>query len=92
MAPGRPARAYLNHYRPDGTVVVFEVDRAAHNRIMENLVPQEGNSGAAVKLTDINTPGTSIELDQAFSELMASGSSKGRVLTQQEFFDEFGRN
>ncbi len=83
---------YLTNKRPDGSVVVFEVDRATHNRIMGARVPQFGNSGASVKVTDIDTPGMSIELNQAYSELMASGSSNGRVLTQQEFINEFGGN
>ncbi|WHO75883.1 hypothetical protein [Rhizobium sp. BT03] len=82
----------LSNKRSDGSVVVFEVDRVTHNKIMDDLVPQQGNSGAGVKLTDTNTPGTSIELNRAYSELMVSGSSNGRVLTQSEFFNEFGRN
>ncbi|MFY0623643.1 MAG: hypothetical protein JXQ89_18330, partial [Pelagimonas sp.] len=86
------AAYYITNKRPDGSVVVFDVDRATHNRIMDNLVPQQGNSGAGVKLTDTSTPGTSIELNRAFSELMTSGSSNGRVLTQQEFLNEFGGN
>ncbi len=53
------------------------MDCATHNRIMDNLVPQQGNSGAGVKLTDTSNPGTSIELDRAFSELMTSGALSG---------------
>lgn len=86
------AAYYLSNKRPDGTVVVFEVDRTMHNQIMESAVDQFGNSGAGVKITDKTTPGTSIELDQVYSELMTSGSSNGRVLTQQEFLDEFSPN
>lgn len=81
---------YLSNKRPDGSVVVFEVDRATHNRIMESAVDQFGNSGAGVKITDKGTPGTSIELNRAYSEIMTSGSSNGRMLTQREFLNEFG--
>ncbi len=84
------AAYHLSNKRPDGTVLVFEVDRATHNKIMDAAVDQFGNRGAGVKITDKGTPGTSIELNQAYSELMLSGSSKGRVVNQKEFLDEFG--
>jgi filamentous hemagglutinin len=86
------AMYYLSNKRPDGSVVVFEVDRATHNQIMENVVPQKGNSGTGVKLTDINTPGMSIELNQAYAFIMTKGSSNGRVLTQEEFLNAYNRN
>lgn len=86
------AAYYLSNNRPDGTVVVFEVDRATHNRIMEAAVDQNRARSAPVQITDRNTPGTSIQLNDVFAELMASGSSKGRVLSQQEFLNEFGGN
>lgn len=84
------AAYYLSNKRPDGTVLVFAVDRATHNKIMDAAVDQFGNRGAGVKITDKGTPGTSIELNQAYSELMLSGSSKGRVVNQKEFLDGFG--
>lgn len=86
------AAYYLSQKRPDGTVVVFEVDRATHNKIMEEAVDQFGSKGAGVQITDKSTPGTSLQLDQLYSELMTKASSNGRVLTQQEFFNEFGKN
>ena len=90
------AAYYISNNRPNGEVVVFEVDLATHNRIMEARVPQAGNGGSPVQEVDPNVPegsrSTSLQLDQAYAELIANGSSNGRVLTQQEFFDEFGLN
>lgn len=78
---------YISQRRPDGDVVVFEVDRATHNEIMQVAVPQAGNRGAPVQIVDPTTSGgaISLQLDQFYSDLMAKASSKGRVLTQQEF-------
>lgn len=96
VSTGSPDHAayYISERRPDGNVVVFEVDRATHNQIMEAAVPQHNNAGAPVQIVDETTSGgaTSLQLDQVHSQLMTSGSSNGRVLTQQEFLDEFGGN
>jgi hypothetical protein len=94
VSVGGPEHAayYLSNSRPDGTVIVFEVDLATHNIITEASVQQFGNKGAGVKVTDKSTPGLSLELDDFYADLVASGSSNGRVLTQQEFLDEFGSN
>ncbi|ENN88485.1 filamentous hemagglutinin family outer membrane protein [Rhizobium freirei PRF 81] len=88
------AAYYLSQKRQDGNVVVFEVDRTTHNEIMKMAVPQAGNRGAPVQIVDPTTSGSaiSLQLDQFYSDLMAKASSKGRVLTQQEFSNEFGSN
>ena len=85
---------YITNKRSDGSVVVFGIDRTTHNQIMEAAVPQQGNRGAGVKIVDKTTSGsaTSLELDKIYSSLMSSGSSNGRVLTQQEFLNEFKPN
>jgi hypothetical protein len=96
VSAGSPDHAgyYISERRPDGNVVVFEVDRATHNQIMEVAVPQRNSAGAPVQIVDETTSGnaTSLQLDQVHSQLVTNGSSNGRVLTQQEFLDEFGGN
>lgn len=96
VSTGSPDHAayYISERCPDGNVVVFEVDRATHNQIMEQAVPQANNAGRPVQIVDETTSGnsTSLQLDQVYSELMTRGSSNGRVLTQREFLDEFGGN
>ena len=88
------AAYYISQRRQDGNVVVFEVDRTTHNEIMKMAVPQSGNRGAPVQIVDPTTSGNaiSLQLDQFYSDLMTKASSKGRVLTQQEFSNEFGSN
>ena len=62
---------------------------------MEAAVDQDNNTGMPVQVVDPDVPrgstSTSLQVDQVYAELMASGSSQGRVLTQEEFFNEFGR-
>lgn len=45
----------------------------------------------APKITDENTPGVSIELPDVWKTILEKASSNGRVMTQDEFFKEFGR-
>jgi len=61
----------------------------------QNLVPQKPAPGTknhpnAPKLVDINKPGFAIELPEVWNERLEKGSSKGRVMSQDEFFKEFG--
>ena len=89
------AKYYLSERRSGGQVVVFEIDTKVHNDIMKNLVPQKPAPGTknhpnAPKLVDINKPGFAIELPEVWNERLEKGSSKGRVMSQDEFFKEFG--
>jgi filamentous hemagglutinin len=58
---------YLTNKRPDGYVVVFEVDAKLHKKILENAVPQRPipevpRDPAAPKIVDVDQPGISLEL------------------------------
>ncbi|MCD9460997.1 hypothetical protein [Marinibactrum halimedae] len=88
------ASYYLTNNRPDGTVVVFEVDNDLHDFIMESAIPQRPVPGVvrspeAPKVVDETKPGTALELPKVWESLLKEHSSKARVLTQQEFFEEF---
>lgn len=89
------ARYYLSEKRPGGQVVVFDLDAKVHNDIMKNAVPQKQArqypNPNAPKITDKNTPGVSIELPDVWKTILEKASSNGRVMTQDEFFKEFGR-
>lgn len=87
----------MSEKRPGGKVVVFEVDAKVHNDIMKNLVPQKPAPGTknppnSPKLVDENKPGFAIELPKIWNEVLEKESSKGRVMSQDEFFKEFGRH
>ncbi|OOS01767.1 hypothetical protein SAMN02745664_12611 [Moraxella cuniculi DSM 21768] len=90
------AKYYLSEKRPNGQVVVFEVDSDLHNFIMQEAVPQNPNlrrsnsDPNAPKITDINTPGTSIELPKIWNSLLEEYSSRTRILSEREFLKEFG--
>ncbi|NYF22157.1 filamentous hemagglutinin [Xanthomonas sp. JAI131] len=86
---------YLTNKRPDGSVVVFEVDASLHNEIMSRAVPQQPVPGAfrdpsAPKVVDPTTPGTSLELPKMWESLLEKHSSGARVYSQSEFLKEFG--
>jgi hypothetical protein len=90
------ANYYLTNNRPDGSVVVFEVDAALHQKIMDSAIPQRPIPGVpkdplAPKIVDPNQPGTALELPKIWESLLENNSSNARVLTQSEFFKEFGR-
>ncbi|MCC4598361.1 hypothetical protein NRY95_00990 [Xanthomonas campestris pv. phormiicola] len=86
---------YLTNKRPDGSVVVFEVDASLHNEIMSRAVPQQPVPGAfrdpsAPKVVDPTTPGTSLELPKMWESLLEKHSSGACVYSQSEFLKEFG--
>lgn len=87
---------YLTNKRPDGSVVVFEVDAELHEEIMGSAIPQHLPRGAprdpsAPKIVDDNQPGTALELPKVWEPLIENNSSNARVLSQDEFFKEFGK-
>lgn len=84
---------YLSEKRLDGHVIVFELDEKVHNNIMDNLVPQNRarDNPNAPKLTDKNKPGTSIELPKIWHKLLEENSSNARILSEEQFFKEFGK-
>lgn len=84
--------------RPDGNVVVFEVDQSLHQKIMSEAIDQRPLPGQirnpnAPKIVDPNQgkPSVSLELPKVWDSLLEKHSSNARVLTQEEFFHEFGR-
>ncbi|MEM7775302.1 MAG: DUF637 domain-containing protein [Pseudomonadota bacterium] len=86
---------FLTKKRPDGSVVVFDIDRATHNRIMEAAVPQRPIPGIprdpnAPKIVDPNQPGTAIELPRMWASVLERGASNSRTLTPEQFLKEFG--
>ncbi|KIQ56701.1 hypothetical protein RL74_24690 [Pseudomonas fluorescens] len=85
---------YLTNRRPDGSVVVFDVDAALHKEIMDREIPQRPIDGVprdpdAPKRVDRNQPGYSLELPKMWESLLEKNSSNARVYTQDEFFKEF---
>ncbi|MEQ9908091.1 VENN motif pre-toxin domain-containing protein [Pectobacterium odoriferum] len=92
------AAYYLTNKRQDGSVVVFEVDVALHKQIMEAAVPQRPIPGVpkdpnAPKIVDPTKgqPSVSLELPKVWDRLIEQNSSKARVLTKEEFLNEFGK-
>ncbi|MEQ9879252.1 hemagglutinin repeat-containing protein [Pectobacterium aroidearum] len=92
------AAYYLTNKRQDGSVVVFEVDVALHKQIMESAVPQRPIPGVpkdpnAPKIVDPTKgqPSVSLELPKVWDRLIEQNSSKARVLTKEEFLNEFGK-
>ena len=90
------ATYYLTNKRPDGSVVVFDVDAKLHKEIMEKAVPQRPVPGiprdpSAPKVVDPSKPGTALELPRMWEVLLEKGSSNARVYTQSEFLKEFNK-
>lgn len=92
------AAYYLTNRRQDGTVVVFEVDAKLHKQIMDTAVPQRPISGVpkdpnAPKIVDPTKgqPSVSLELPKVWDELIEKNSSNARILTKEEFLNEFGK-
>ncbi|WP_158114437.1 hemagglutinin repeat-containing protein [Aeromonas veronii] len=92
------AAYYLTNRRQDGSVVVFEVDAALHKKIMDAAVPQRPIPGVpkdpdAPKIVDPTKgqPSVSLELPKVWDRLIEQNSSKARVLTKEEFLNEFNK-
>ncbi|WP_460064180.1 two-partner secretion domain-containing protein [Pseudomonas sp. S2_H08] len=89
------ASYYLTNKRPDGSVVVFDVDAKLHKEIMANAIPQRPVPGiprdpTAPKIVDPSKPGTALELPQIWESLLEKNSSNARVYSQEAFLKEFG--
>ncbi|EOI3578829.1 hypothetical protein ACMS05_003469 [Cronobacter turicensis] len=89
---------YLTNKRPDGTVIVFEINGALHKQIMEAAIPQRPIPGVpgdpnAPKKVDPGKgePSVSLELPKVWDRLIEQNSSKARVVTKEEFMNEFGK-
>lgn len=92
------ASYFLSNRRSDGTVVVFEIDAKLHNQLMKKAIPQRPlpdvpRDPNAPKIVDLGKgdPSISLELPKVWYRLIEQHSSKGRVLTKEEFFNEFGK-
>ncbi|MDU4435943.1 MAG: hypothetical protein E7I42_24050 [Pluralibacter gergoviae] len=90
------AAYYLTNRRQDGSVVVFEIDAALNKQIMDAAVPQRPIPGVpkdpnAPKIVDPTKgqPSVSLELPKVWDRLIEQNSSKARVLTKEEFLNEF---
>jgi len=84
------ASYYLTNKRADGSVVVFEVDAALHEQIMDAAVQQRPMPGVpgdpnAPKIVDPNQgkPSISLELLKVWDRLIEQNSSKAHVLTKE---------
>ncbi|MEL7936723.1 MULTISPECIES: hypothetical protein [Pseudomonas] len=89
------ATYFLSNKRPDGTVVVFEVDAELHNQIMSSAIPQRPVPGiprdpSAPKIVDPNQPGVALELPKVWEAVLEKHSSNARVYSHDEFLREFG--
>ena len=87
---------YLSEKRPDGKVVVFEIDKALHQKILSEAIPQKPIPGIArdpnaPKIVDESKgqPSINLELPKVWDRLLEEKSSKARVLTQKEFENEY---
>ena len=83
----------MTNKRPDGSVVVFDVNAGLHKEIMDRVVPQRPVAGMtkdpdAPKRVDKDQPGYSLELPKIWESLLEKNSSNARVYTQDEFFKE----
>lgn len=92
------AAYYLTNKRQDGSVVVFEVDAVLHKQIMDAAVPQRPIPGVpkdpnAPKIVDPSKgqPSVSLELPKVWDKLLEQNSSNARILTKEEFLNEFGK-
>ncbi|WP_339531046.1 MULTISPECIES: hypothetical protein [unclassified Pseudomonas] len=79
-------------------MVVFEVDAALHKQIIDSVITQKPTNSLprdpnAPKIVDPGKgePSISLELPKVWDKLIEQSSSKARVLTSKEFFDEFGK-
>ncbi|MDY6215284.1 VENN motif pre-toxin domain-containing protein, partial [Actinobacillus porcinus] len=100
VSVGSPNHAmyYLTERRQNGNVVVFEIDKALHNEIMKSAIPQKPIPGIprdpnAPKIVDDTkgNPSINLELPKVWDRLLEKHSSKGRVLTEEQFRNEFGK-
>lgn len=92
------AAYYLTNRRQDGSVVVFEIDTTLHKQIIDAAVPQRPIPGVprdpdAPKIVDPTKgqPSVSLELPKVWDRLIEQNSSKARVLTKEEFLNEFNK-
>ncbi|MEE6076949.1 hypothetical protein, partial [Avibacterium paragallinarum] len=92
------AMYYLTERRQNGKVVVFEVDKTLHDEIIKSAIPQKPIPGIprdpnAPKIVDERkgSPSINLELPKVWDRLLEKHSSKGRVLTEEQFKNEFGK-
>jgi len=90
------ASYFLTNKRPDGSVIVFEVDADLHQQIMDRAIPQRPIPGVprdpdAPKIVDPNQPGLALELPKVWEELLEKNSSNARIYSQAQFLREFGK-
>ncbi|CAH0308944.1 hypothetical protein SRABI89_04714 [Pseudomonas koreensis] len=86
------ATYYLTNKRPDGSVVVFDIDAKTHKEIMDRVIPQHGDGPRdrdAPKRVDEGQPGYYLELPKIWESLLENSASNARVYTQDEFLKEF---
>ncbi len=96
MGSADHASYFLTNKRPDGSVVVFEVDAGLHKQIMDSAIPQRPVPGvprdpSAPKIVDPSQPGVALELPKMWESLLEKHSSNARLYSHDEFLKEFGR-
>ncbi|MCW9732234.1 VENN motif pre-toxin domain-containing protein [Avibacterium sp. 20-15] len=92
------AMYYLTERWQNGKVVVFEVNKTLHDEIIKSAIPQKPIPGIprdpnAPKIVDERkgSPSINLELPKVWDRLLEKHSSKGRVLTEEQFKNEFGK-
>lgn len=82
----------MTNKRPDGSVVVFDIDAKTHKEIMDRVIPQHSDGPRdrdAPKRVDEGQPGYSLVLPKIWESLLENSASNARVYTQDEFLKEF---
>lgn len=89
---------YISEKRPNGQIIVFEIDKVLHQKILSEAITQKPIPGIprnpnAPKIVDETKgqPSINLELPKVWDRLLEENSSKARVLTQKEFENEFKR-
>ncbi|MEJ9378633.1 VENN motif pre-toxin domain-containing protein, partial [Gallibacterium anatis] len=89
---------FLSERRKNGSVIVFEIDNTLHEQIMSSAVPQKPIPGIprdinAPKIVDENKgqPSINLELPKVWDRLLEKHSSKARILTEEQFKNEYGQ-
>ncbi|BFQ93391.1 hemagglutinin repeat-containing protein [Gallibacterium anatis] len=89
---------FLSERRKNGSVIVFEIDNTLHEQIMSSAVPQKPIPGIprdinAPKIVDENKgqPSINLELPKVWNRLLEKHSSKARILTEEQFKNEYGQ-
>lgn len=84
---GEHAKYFIDNNRQGADIYEFDVPKWLDDMVKEYTIPQIGynnnplnQGGTAPKLTDITTPGTSIEFPSPWLEWLEEYATNGRVV------------